>query len=112
MSKAGRPPINETMRQRIVADYKSGATQQAISDRYGMHRVTVNKILRDEGVPARPRRPKEPKKKIGRPKSKAFLLHLKIPRELKEQIDKCPHTPNKLVTALLKHYFHRIAKAE
>lgn len=104
MNKVGRPPVNELVTQRILEDYKAGVKQKDIADRYGIHRVTVSKLLRKCGVPARA--PKSKKKSKRKPKP--FTLHVKIPRELKDKLKNCKHSDRKLITALLKHYFTKV----
>lgn len=103
--KAGRPPVNDLVKKRVISDYKVGHRMQDIADRYGLHRITVNRILREADVPKRRGnggKPKPPKK------PKPVTIRVKIPRDLNNKIDNCKYSQRKLITALLNHYFDKI----
>jgi DNA invertase Pin-like site-specific DNA recombinase len=47
-------PIDATLRGRIAADYKAGASTRALAARYGIGKTTVLKALQRERVAMRP----------------------------------------------------------
>lgn len=47
------PRVSDTKRQRVAADYRTGATIAQLAAQYGIHRQTVMRILDQEGVQTR-----------------------------------------------------------